>query len=513
MAKLIIIGLDGVGPDLIEKLDKENRIPYIKKIIQGGFLKSLESVLLPVTIPAWPCMVSGQNPGEIGSFSLFAKEGYTSRVKTVTNCTPFWEKLNLKVGLLNIPGTYPVKPVKGGFMMSCMFTPSGAKEFIYPPELKDELKEELKNFEFALAWNNEDDLIQRATNLTSLRFKILEKLYFKYQPEICMVVENNTDILQHYLIKYFDENSPLYKENKYKEKVYTYFEHLDSLIGRFTQKIDDAIILIVSDHGQVSLKGNICLNHWLEEKGYLVLKKRKKRSFLSQFFLKIKIDETKIEKLLKRLKIRRLVYRWLWGSGLGKFFINEGGLTWSIAVEEDIIDFSMTKAFSAVGQGFIYINDRSEEKGIVSDHDYEKVRARLIKNLKNLKIVGAKIAVKKREEVFQGKQIHEAPDLLVYDENFSYWPITVVGSSKLIQEIGPDFPRPGDHHIKGILISNKKSLEKESFKIQDVHSIVMDIFKDKIKEGSKIKEGKDQPFTFNNEEEIKKRLERLGYFS
>ena len=509
MVKLVILGLDGVGPWLIEKLLAKQRIPHIQKIIQQGFFSKLRSTSPPLSVPAWPCMVSGKTPGEIDCFTLFSKKGYHRGVKAPHKYTPFWDQLNVKVGLINIPGTYPAREVNGFMMSGGLLTSSDSPDFIYPEQLKEELKEELKDFKWNIFWTEEDDFLNQIKDLTSLRFKILEKSYQKYNPEILMFVETNTDIIQHYFMKYIDEENPLYKKNEYEEKVYSYFEHLDQLIGNFIQKLDsDTAILILSDHGMTSLKGNISLNKWLSDQGYLVLKHKKSAKVLS-FLAKVGFNSDTIENILKKTRLKKYIFKLFWGSGLSKIIPDTGGVTWYSAVKNNMIDFSKTKAFSAAPD-FIYINDDSEENGLVKKEEYEKVREEIIEGLKRIDIPGAKIEVKRQEEIYKGEYLSNAPDIIVYDSTFHYWPTQVVNAPTLVLGTDHRSSRSGGHHIDGMFITNKNILNKSDLEIQDVYHYIMRLFKHKHnhKDHQNIKHD-DVPVA--GEEEIIKRLEDLGY--
>lgn len=507
MRKLVIIGLDGVSPWLIKELLAREKIPTIKKIIDRGFFTTLKSVTPPVSIPAWPSLVSGKNPGELGCFTLFSKKGYDKTIRPVQNFVPFWEELDVKCGIMNIPGTYPVKPMNG-FMMSGLFTPTGASDFLYPAELKKEIDSELKDFAFSVSWNNDDDFLKRIFHLSELRFSIATKLYLKQKPDLFMLVETNTDSLLHNMMKYIDPSSPLYSSNKYEEKIYDYFADLDSLIGGFLKIVgEDVEVMIVSDHGFTSLQGTFALNKWLEDQGFLVVRGHSKgpQKVLSFFG----INKTSMEKLLSTLHLKKLIYSRFRGSGLGDLIPDANGISWYTAVRQGMIDFKKTKAFSAIDQGFIYINDDSEEQGSVTKEEYHRVREEIIKSLQKIKIPGGELVVKKKEELFHGPLIEDAPDLVVFDKSFHHWPITAVRCPQLFNKVTEGKIKSGDHHSDGILISSQKSLGKKEYSLMDIHGIILQFFEKKSHVG-----GQAANSSFDEkkgEQDVIQRLEDLGY--
>src|ERR671935_18864 len=54
-----------------------------------------------------------------------------------------------------------------------------------------------------------------------------------------------------------------------------YYRYVDGLLGGILEHVDErTTLLVASDHGAKKMEGGICLNEWLIERGYLVLKQR-----------------------------------------------------------------------------------------------------------------------------------------------------------------------------------------------------------------------------------------------
>ena|GEM_PF-4855488 len=468
--KLIIIGLDGVGPGLIQNLINKDRIPNIKKIINNGTFKSLKSTIPPVTIPAWPCMVSGKDPAEIGLFDIYSRKNYISQPNRNLKFEPFWSKIPNKCGIITVPGTYPAKKING-FLLTGMFTPSiKDKNFIYPDRIKESIREELRKFKISINWNNEQDLIKQLINLTKTRFKISLKLWNKEKPDVLMVVENGTDWIQHFLYKYYDITNPHYINNpELKSKFYSYFQVIDQEIGRLLKEIKDCDFLIVSDHGAQSLKGNFCLNEWLRRNKYLVFKKIK-GGLIVNLLKRPKLDFNKINYLLKKFKIKKIIWRIFRGTGLSKKIPSSKGIKWSYAVNKKLIDWSRTKAF-CLGNG-IYINSENLENGCVKEEESIQIKKELISKLISEKFDEFEQCVKPKEEVYAGKYLDSAPDILFYDKNWEYWPINDINTKRIVLPVEKNTYRNGTHSENGIWISSFK-YDKEKIKLQEVHNFII----------------------------------------
>jgi predicted AlkP superfamily phosphohydrolase/phosphomutase len=105
----------------------------------------MESTIPALTPVAWTSLSTGVNPGKHAIFDamLFSTE---KRKISFVNASmrkvkPLWSLLSdagKKVGVMNVPVTYPPDEVNG-FVIPGMFTPESASNFMYPPTLKEEL--------------------------------------------------------------------------------------------------------------------------------------------------------------------------------------------------------------------------------------------------------------------------------------------------------------------------------------------------------------------------------------
>jgi predicted AlkP superfamily phosphohydrolase/phosphomutase len=111
--------------------------------------------------------------------------------------------------------------------------------------------------------------------MTEKRFKVIKHLIKKEIWDYFMFVEIGFDRLHHMFWKYYDNTHPKYEpNNRYRKVIPEYYKYVDERIGEILSTIDDdTYVILVSDHGTASMKGAFCINEWLINKGYLVLKK------------------------------------------------------------------------------------------------------------------------------------------------------------------------------------------------------------------------------------------------
>ena len=67
--KVAVIGLDCAEPHLVFERWREE-LPNLSRLMEPGTWGPLRSVDPPITVPAWSCMMSGRDPGELGIYGF-----------------------------------------------------------------------------------------------------------------------------------------------------------------------------------------------------------------------------------------------------------------------------------------------------------------------------------------------------------------------------------------------------------------------------------------------------------
>ena len=284
--KVFIIGLDGATWNIINPLITEGELPTIKNLLENSTHAVLQSTLIPLSPAAWTSFATGCNPNKHGIFDFFGRKTgtyeptpYSSRDR---KCETLWNILSKegkKVGILNIPGTYPVDKVNG-FMISGFPTPEEFEDFTYPKDLLWELKKEFgKDFRFQPKVNLFDEalFLDEIHLLTDNIFQATNYLMNKYQWDILMTVFVGADSLSHAFWKYMDPKHPLYDANaptEFKNAIVNIYKDLDKKIDLLKKNIDsDTTLMLMSDHGFGPLYYGVPINNWLLNEGFMTLKK------------------------------------------------------------------------------------------------------------------------------------------------------------------------------------------------------------------------------------------------
>ncbi|MFB6274003.1 MAG: alkaline phosphatase family protein, partial [Salinibacter sp.] len=67
--KVLVIGLDCAEPSLVFDAFADE-MPNLTQLRNEGAWGRLESVVPPITVPAWACMMTGKTPGELGIYGF-----------------------------------------------------------------------------------------------------------------------------------------------------------------------------------------------------------------------------------------------------------------------------------------------------------------------------------------------------------------------------------------------------------------------------------------------------------
>jgi predicted AlkP superfamily phosphohydrolase/phosphomutase len=370
--RLLIIGLDGATFDVLDPLLNAGRMPRLQRFIAGGVRGILNSTQPPITPAAWTTFMTGKGPGRHGILDF---ETYDATTHTLTfNSTyeirekTLWQLLSekgLRVGSINVPMTYPPKPVNG-FIISGFETPSTDAQFTWPPELKQEIFELIPNYDYRTNWRRTaigrleqlKDNLEYIANSFDQGTRLTTHCGEKYGWDVLMIVFKLVDNLQHKAWKYLDPRFSAHYpvENELAAQCFT---RLDDRLGDLFDYAEQqqATVLIMSDHGHGSLDGKAQPNRLLSKWGYLAL-----RSSWQQ--------------------ARTRTGYWWHRLTKGRATRFEQG---SRGIERDLaVDWSRTRAcvMHAGIFGYLYINLKGRGPyGIVDPADYEALRNELAQRL------------------------------------------------------------------------------------------------------------------------------------
>ena len=500
MRKVFVIGLDGATFDLIRPFVAQGKLPTFKKLMDAGAWSELRSTVPPVTASAWSSFMTGKNPGAHGLFDFMQRREGSYDLAPVSvrdrDGKAVWDLIGDaggKVIVMNVPVTWPPQPVTG-LLVTGMLTPRGAENYTYPKELADELRLAIGDY---IVYSDEvyskgrgEIFMQALKHSADQRVKAAEYLLQKYPWDFFMLVFPETDTVSHGLWSSYDpthhEHDPA-EAAKFRDGILEIYQHIDGLLARLldrviasdpaeargagakqspipgsgiassqsvllamTEQQSPVSILLMSDHGHGPVRNFLYVNNYLAQRGYLRFKPNV-ASQLKRAAFQLGLTPRTVYRLLLAVglgKLRRTLDKRRGGRGLLKrFFLSFSDVDWS-----------RTRAYSIGYIGEVHINLKGREpQGIVEPgEDYERTRDQVIADLRALKLADGTPLVEhiwKKEEIYRGAHLAEAPDILFLPRNLE----TIAfgdfefGSNKVIE---PSYGVSSSHRMNGIFVAS-----------------------------------------------------------
>ena len=364
--RVIIIGLDGVPFGMIKDFADNGVMPNTARLIEDGIFKQSCSTIPEISSVAWSSMITGKNPAQHGIFGFTDLHDGTYDLKFPNyrdlKAKPFWEEWPGKSVIINVPATYPVRPMDGAHISG--FVSVDINKSVYPQELIAQLErmDYRLDVDSRLAHSSMDSFMADLDKTLDARIRSYRYLWDNTQWQTFMLVFTGTDRLMHFLFEAYED-----KIHKYHNCFVDHFRKIDTAIGEIAQQAsDNDLIVMLSDHGFEKLDKDVYIAHFLKEKGFMKFKGP---------------DETDL-----------------------KFLSSE------------------TKAF-VMDPARIYLNYQGKyPAGSVSPQQASGILDELTQAFSALCIDGKKVIrdIYRKEEIFQGVYMEQAPDLvLVANEGFN----------------------------------------------------------------------------------------------
>jgi predicted AlkP superfamily phosphohydrolase/phosphomutase len=280
--KVMMIGLDCADPHLVFQLWR-TKLPNLNRLMTAGAYGRLRSILPPITIPAWMCMMTSRDPGDLGIYGFRNRADYSYdnlQIVSSRNISDptLWDILGARdkyTIAIGMPPTFPVRPMHGD-LVSGFLTPSADEVFTHPPELKSEVEDVVGRYIFdvdAHRTHDKESLLRQAYAMTGKRFALAKHLLASRPWDFFCMVEIGIDRIHHAFWHFMDPDHVLHPgTNPYQHAIEAYYRYVDGLLGELLElATPDTWILVTSDHGAKRMDGGIAINEWLVREGYLVL--------------------------------------------------------------------------------------------------------------------------------------------------------------------------------------------------------------------------------------------------
>ena len=444
--RTLFIGMDGATFTVLNDLTKPAEgapvMPFLAKIFAGGVRAKLRSTPNPLTPPAWVSLMTGRGPGHHGVFDFIRAEErgddvfftlFDSRDCRVETIWSIASRQGKSIAALNFPFTAPPPKEVNGFVVPGFVPWRHLRRNTHPATVYDRLKA-IPGFNAQeLAWDFEQEK-QSGDQLSDHDreawvsyhlpreqqwFKVADYLMREEAPDLMAVLFDGVDKLQHQAWQFVD---PAYQKGelsayhlRMRELSLSYFRQLDGFIEKLVTAAGPEVqVFFASDHGFTASTEIVRINSYLAQKGYVHWKdlpegdagKRRDNSYFA--FL----DWTKTTAYCRTPSCNGITIR---------------------------------------------VARKPGETGI-EPRDYAAFRARLIRDLEDFKdaITGERIIaeIHKREDVFPGAAMTDAPDLQLVLRDFGF-----VSVKNKLPVVEPREYPVGTHHPDGVFMAYGPGIE------------------------------------------------------
>lgn len=444
MTDTIVLGLDGATWTVLDKYIEAGSLPNIASLVEDGYSGTLESTFPPITAPAWLSMATGQNPGKTGvyyymnresadsfEFDTFGSEKYQGQ--------SFWDVLaeqGRSVGVFNYPMLYPPYETDG-FMVSGLGGPED-DTITYPESLHDELNEVTGGYDVKVPYadpkyrNEPEKLTVDLLDIVEKREAAIKYLLAEKDPDVFFGVVSATDWAQHYFWQYYDPDH-VWHEPGHEAKLRRVWERVDQtvrLVSDFAER-NDARLFVVSDHGFGPVNRTFYLNEWLENEGYRV--SAGGQPFSSAWLRMFPYIKSITQRLVSKVPL------------LNDVAVSVGRSVKPTPNED--LDWDRSTAFAPehnITCGMIHLLS-----------DDETMNEEIKRSLGEIEVDGKSLSVEvyEREELYQGRNVDLAPELLIEVDGFECAVEPRFSKNGRRFKKGPPLAaRSGGHNREGILI-------------------------------------------------------------
>jgi predicted AlkP superfamily phosphohydrolase/phosphomutase len=279
--KILVIGLDCAAPEL---LFGDERLTTFRHLMEAGCYGRLESVIPPITVPAWMCMATSQDPGSLGVYGFRNRSDYSYNGLSIANSRSIrelavWDQVAREgncATIIGVPPSYPARKVNG-VCVGCFLTPDTNNDpYTHPPEVQARIAKLVGEYPVdvkGFRTSRKDWLKDEIYAMSRKQFEVVRYFMQSTGWDYFQFVEIGLDRLHHGFWKFHDPRHLLHQPgNPYQEVIRDYYLYLDDQLGKILELLtDDTIVLIASDHGAQRLDGGFCINEWLIREGLLTL--------------------------------------------------------------------------------------------------------------------------------------------------------------------------------------------------------------------------------------------------
>lgn len=517
--RLLLIGLDGVPFKRLSAWAGDGTLPNVAELLRESTCGPLESTIPPATAPAWQVCYTGKNPGKIGVYGFAEMRPFElppgpivpldSRPIAGQTFFDLLGRAGKRVIARQVRCCYPAWDING-LMQTGFPTPSQTDpRRFWPPtagtlrRMLDHPREKRRDTGMPWGWfsleQSMDAYLRALRNECDVLIDDLQRMDFD-----CYVnVVGATDGLHHLFWLFSDPFIPITPTERriFGDAVRRAYLIVDRMISRLLDIVPmDVPVLFVSDHGAgPEATRSFRANHWLLREGLL--------TSLNPADVSERPVPPPLSQLPDTPDRRAARARRLWDNRLGAWRRQVLPLATSYAramLPSSLVDWihkvswrpyrvpelgkakplpfkpEQTKAYAChfgecCGGIAIHLKGRTPGGIVEPGTDYDALCDRIVEALRHLKdpVTQSPVceAVWRREELFEGPYLEQAPDI-VFLLNADYkLELSVAGPFIANRDESQLFLRSGEHTRWGTCIARGRAFPHQGVRLDGARLI------------------------------------------
>jgi predicted AlkP superfamily phosphohydrolase/phosphomutase len=401
--RTIAVGLDGCSWNVLEPLLETGRLPNLAALRERGSSGVLESAVPFFTGPAWASIATGCSPASHGiyDFMMLRPDGKLSVAGQSDLRRPTYYHHLGRDGLRSVLVNLPLDQdgCEGAVIVNSWLTDDPARRLL-PADRRERYEPLLRAYK---TFPDDPSNLDELCGIESARFELARELFLHEEWEHFFVLFSSTDWLGHQGTGLF-----LGGDDGARASFLRLYEQLDSYIGWMLEREPEALVVVLSDHGQCEETSVLRVNAVLHELGLVSLEQAAPDDE-SPFFVDRRRKARRsigIPNALGRYRSHRLVRPFALAA---KKAIRRG-LDIEVTRASRRVNFAASSAFSPTDASFaVYVRESAS-------HEVERIREALLA----VKLPDGRAAI---DDVWTPEEL--------YGEAVGDWPPTLLFSPAL----------------------------------------------------------------------------------
>ncbi|MGD9497099.1 MAG: alkaline phosphatase family protein [Armatimonadota bacterium] len=490
---LLVIGIDGANPELIERLTSTGQMPVLRSLMRHGVYGRLEPAPNCGPICAWSSLLTGVNPGKHGVWDLrnLVPESYEwqpahARLLRAPTLAQILTDRGKEVGTLFVPMTYPAREAEWTTIAGWLAPSVDAPGFAQPRRAASMAARRLQGVPLAVqlggyaAAGRYEPGLELALQALQAKVGLAQEMLADRSWDMLMVSITELDRVLRWYWHVHDRHHPDHREDTRSagpDPVVRMHAEVDAAVGRLIEGLRPSDhLLVLSPYGVgVNSRAAACVPELMSHLDLLIT--RSAAGGLWHGFTRAVAGATDATfGLLRRLLPGRL-------ADLVPVAADEGGAT-RIAEVDPWLDYERTWVIPAPG-GHLFLNTESEfPLGVAGDGVIDQLVFRIASALQTAidPATGRRplLWVRSRHQVAGGPFLHRIPHLVTrWDATRTVEGLTVTGRDGRVHIARPTGGRApsGAPCAEGMLIAAGLGLRRgariEGAGVEDVAASIV----------------------------------------